>query len=171
MRKAFPSAIAALTVAVVLSACGGGGDSDFVFEDEDPTPSNRSGSVVVAGSTTAAINGTYASSTVSLNAVEKFDPIGSDPELCRFRFDRLDQAGTDRRMNGDIRYQPGTPTVRVMFISINNTEYSLDEPTGASVDRANDEVDFAGARLTSGSGDTISLTGSIPMRDNRPEGC
>ncbi|RYF34907.1 MAG: hypothetical protein EOO21_04435 [Comamonadaceae bacterium] len=172
MTRNFSLAAVALASAVLLSACGGGGgDSDIVFENEDPEASEQSGSVVVAGADPAALNGVYANDAVYLNAVEKVNPIGSDPELCRYRFSRLDQAGTARSMTGDIRYQPGTPTVRVMFISINDTEYTLNEPVGASVDRTNDEVDFAGARLTSRSGDVITLTGSIPMRDDRPEGC
>lgn len=170
MKRSFSHVLAAVSVVVLLAACGGGGDSDIVFEDEDPEPSGRSGSVTLAGSAAAARNGIYASTNVHLNAVEKFDPIGGDPELCRFRFGRLAKAGSNLVMNGDIRYQPGTPTIRVMFVSINGVEYSLDEPVG-TVDRTNDEVDLAGARLTSGNGDTIALTGSIPMRDNRPEGC
>ncbi|MDB5751112.1 MAG: hypothetical protein JWP65_1533 [Ramlibacter sp.] len=172
MKRSFPSVFAAVTAAVMLAACGGsGGDSDFVFEDENPEASNRSGSVAVAGSATAALNGVYASNNVFLNAVEKVNPIGSDPELCRFRFSRLEQAGTARVISGDVRYQPGTPTIRVMFIAINNVDYSLVEPAG-TVDRVNDEIDLAGARFSTGAGgDTITLTGSIPMRDNRPQGC
>ena len=168
MKSSIPSVLAALSAAVVLTACGGGGGPIFV--DKDPESSGRSGSVTVAGSATAARNGVYASNDVHLNEVEKVNPFGGDPELCRFRFGRLVQAGTQFVMNGDIRYQPGTNTVRVMFISINEVEYSLGNPVG-TVDRLNDEIDFAAAPLTSSTGETITLTGSIPMRDNRPEGC
>ncbi|MGV3570956.1 MAG: hypothetical protein ACO1PB_10185 [Ramlibacter sp.] len=175
MKRSLTLAATALSVAVLLAACGGGGgDSDIVFEDEDPERSEQSGSVVVGGAATAAVNGVYANDTVYLNAVEKVNPPGSDPELCRYRFARLNQAGSDYVMEGDIRYQPGTPTVRVMFVTINDgtrtVDYSLDEPVGATVDRTNNEVDFAGARLSNET-DTITLTGSIPMRDDRPEGC
>lgn len=169
MKRSIPSVLAALSAAVVLAACGGG-DGGPIFEDDDPVASGLSGSVTVAGSATAARNGIYASNDVHLNEVEKVDPIGEDPELCRFRFGRLNQTGGPLVMNGDIRYQPGTPTVKVMFISINDVEYSLTQEVG-TVDRTNDEIDFAGAPLTSSTGDTIILTGSIPMRDARPEGC
>lgn len=171
MKRSFHLAAAALAASVLLAACGGGGDSDIVFEDDDPTQSEQSGSVLVAGSGTAVRNGTYASRAVFLNDVEKFNPVGSAPELCRYRFSRLDQTGTDADMEGDIRYQPGTNTVREMFVRIYDVDYSLSEPTGASVNRALDRVDFTGASLRNDRGDTITLTGSIPMRDDRPEGC
>jgi ABC-type glycerol-3-phosphate transport system substrate-binding protein len=179
MKRSLNLAAAALATALLLAACGGGGSdsSDLVFEDEDPEQSEQSGSVTLAGST-AARNGVYSSTATFLNQVEKRNPIGGDPELCRYRFARLDQAADGLTMSGDIRYQPGTNTVRVMFITIQKTnddsrkvEYSLPESVLNAVDRTNDEIDFAGAELRSSSGERITLTGSIPMRDERPEGC
>lgn len=179
MNKPFSAALAAVAVAAMLTACGGGGDSDF-FDNEDPEPSNRSGSVTVVGAENAALNGVYASDNVYLNDVEKVDPIGSDPELCRFRFDRLVQAGGNRLISGDVRYQPGTNIVRVMFLAIkdrngsNGIEYSLpddaDELQGA-VNRPSNRIDLVNIRMESGSGDEITVTGNIPMRSDRPEGC
>lgn len=175
MKRSLNLAATALSVAVLLAACGGGGGSnDFFFEDKDPERSEQSGSVTLLGATSAGLNGIYANTNVYLNAVEKVNPPGSDPELCRYRFARMNQVGGTNVMEGDIRYQPGTPTVRVMFITINDgtrtVDYSLDEPVGATVDRANNEVDFVGAEFSNSTG-TITLTGSIPMRDDRPEGC
>lgn len=181
MKKSFSAVLAAVAAAALLTACGGGGDSDVVFEDEEPESSGRNGSVVLASSDRAGFDGTYANTDVRLNEVEKFNPVGSDPELCRYRFDRLVKPADTRFVKGDIRYQPGTPTVRVMFITVyrdqdvTGVEYSLDEPTGATVNRTTNQVNFAGARFTStntaGARDTITLTGNIPMLDNRPEGC
>lgn len=170
MKRNFTAALAALSVSVLLAACGGN-DNGFVFEDEDPESSNLSGSLTIAGSSTAVFNGVYASNDVHLNQVEKVNPIGGDPELCRFRFDNIVQAGSGRVMNGDVRYQPGNPNVRVMFIALNgDPEYALDDAVG-TVDRANDRIVFTAAPMTSGNGDTIELSGTLPMRDARPEGC
>jgi hypothetical protein len=50
----------------------------------------------------------------------------------------------------------------------------MDNSTGATVDRSNNVVTFSGALLnsTQGSGQTITLTGSVPIRsENKPEGC
>ena len=167
MKKPIPAAVLALAAAALLAACGGGGD------DDDPFPTTRNGAVTVTSATDSQFNGVYASNTVSLNEVVKFNPIGGDPETCRFRFSGLQQAGANRLMDGDIRYIPGNNEVRTTFVSINGVEYRLQGTPGASVDRANDEIDYTGAVLTStaGSGATITLTGSIPMLGGRPEGC
>lgn len=171
MKKLLASGSVALAAAVLLSACGGGGDP--FYEDEDPSPSSRSGSVAVSSASDVALNGVYASTTVALNEVEKVNPIGGNPETCRFRFDGLRQVGTDRLLNGDIRYIPGTDEVRLTFIGIGGADYALEGTAGASVDRAGNEIDFAGAvlRASNGSGRTVTLTGSVPMREGRPEGC
>lgn len=173
MKGFLPSTIAAAAAAVLLAACGGGGDSDIIFEDDDPTATTRNATVLVAAASDGSLNGTYSSTGIWLNNVEKVNPIGGDPELCRYRFSGLQQTGTDRVMSGDIRYIPGNTEVRVTFVSINGTEFRLQGSTGAAVDRTNDEVDYTGAVLTStqGTGATITLTGSIPMRPGRPEGC
>lgn len=160
----------ALASAGLLAACGGGdGDGD----SGDPSPTARGASVVVSAAGDTALNGTYSSSTVSLNEVEKFNPVGGEPETCRFRFSGLQQTGSTRLMDGDIRYIPGTTETRVTFVSINGVEFRLQGTTGAVVDKGASEIDYNGAVLTStqGSGQTITLTGSIPMRTGRPEGC
>ncbi|TWO70560.1 hypothetical protein FN976_13420 [Caenimonas sedimenti] len=166
MNKFAARSFALVAVAAALSACGGG-------DDNEPFPSALNAQVAVASGTEAALNGTYSSNTVSINDVEKFNPIGGDPETCRFRFSGLQQTGSSRLMDGDIRYIPGTNELRVTFISINGTEFRLQGTAQAAVDKVNNEIDYTGATLTStqGTGATITLSGSIPMRGNRPEGC
>jgi hypothetical protein len=168
MRIASPS-LAVLSFAALLSACGGGGD----FQNE-PHPSGRSGALAVSGAGDAVLNGLYAAADVQLNDVVKFNPIGGDPETCRTHFSGLVQTPGGRMMDGDIRYLPGTNLLRVTFVSINTIEFKMDNSTGGAVDRGNNVITFAGAVLTStqGSGQTITLTGSVPIRaENKPEGC
>jgi hypothetical protein len=164
------SSILALSTLALLSACGGGGGD---FENE-PRSSGRSGSVAVTAAADATLNGTYASSDVALNDVVKVNPIGGEPETCRSRFSGLRQTGSTRMMDGDIRYIPGTSEVRVTFVSIDTIEFRLQGTAGASVDRASNVVTYTGAVLTStqGTGSSITLTGTIPIRaENKPEGC
>lgn len=166
MKKPNPAWILALATPLLLVACGGG-------DDDDPTPTPLAAVVTVTAASDVQLNGVYASNSISLNEMIKFNPIGGEPETCRFRFAGLQQAGTNRLMDGDIRYIPGTNELRVTFVSINGIEFRLQGTAGATVDRANDEIDYAGAVLssTSGNGATITLTGSIPMLGGRPEGC
>jgi len=167
MRTLCKSAFTALAIAGLLSACGDGGD------DDDPAPTAINASVGVSAAGDAALNGTYSSNTIALSEVDKVNPIGGDPETCRFRFSGLQQAGTSRLMDGDIRYIPGTNELRTTFVSIAGTEFRLQGTANAAVDHTNNEVDYTGATLvsTQGTGQTITLTGSIPMLGGRPEGC
>lgn len=171
MKKLSVRAFVLLSVAAALTACGG--DDDDVFDNNDPTPTALSASVAVSSATQASLNGVYSSTTIALNEVRKVNPIGGDPETCRFRFSGLRQAGSSQLMDGDIRYIPGNPEIRVAFVSISGVEFRLQGSANAAADRANNEIDFNGATLTStqGTGATIVLTGSIPMRSPRPEGC
>jgi hypothetical protein len=172
MSHPLRSILSVLSVSVLLAACGGG-DEGAIVDESNPSPTALSASVTVAASTNAALNGVYSTNTVSLNNVTKVNPIGGDPETCRFRFSGLRQAGTTRTMDGDIRYIPGTNDTRTVFVSIDTIEYRLVGTVGASVDRANNRVNFTNAVLgsTQSTGATINLTGSIPMLGNRPEGC
>jgi hypothetical protein len=164
----FPArTLALIAVAAALSACGGSDDND------DPTPTAANASVLISAATDAVLNGTYSSNTVALNNVSKFNPIGGDPETCRFRFSGLQQQGSSRLMDGDIRYIPGTNELRTTFISMNGVEFRLSGTAQAAVDKINNEIDFTGATLTStqNATGTVMLTGSIPMKGGRPEGC
>jgi len=171
MRNVKPSMLA-VGVAVLLAACGGGDEGVFV-EDKDPEPTTTDATVVVTGADDSALNGIYTTDGILLNRVTKVNPIGGDPETCRFRFSGPKSATSGRVMGGDIRYRPGTDNLEVAFIAINGVEFRLQGTRGARVDRGDDEIDFTGAELTStaGTGNTITLTGSIPMLPNRPGGC
>lgn len=149
---------------LVLSGCGGGSD--------DPEPTPIGATLTVTNATSATFNGVYTTSSVNLAEVEKINPIGGDPEVCSFRFSGLEKAGGST-MSGDIRYIPGTNALRVIFVSIGGIEFVSRDATNAAVDRANNEVDLAGKVLTASTGvaSTITLSGSMPMRSGRPEGC
>jgi hypothetical protein len=76
-------------------------------------------------------------------------------------------------MNGDIRYIPDTNNLHVVFIAIDGIEFSSHDTVNAAVDRPNNKVDFSGKVLPASTGvaSTITLSGSVPMRGNRPAGC
>jgi hypothetical protein len=152
-----------VALGLLLSACGGGSDNPVV------TPIGAT--LTVTAATNASFNGVYTSNTVSLAAVEKVNPIGSEPEVCSFRFSGL--AGPGGGMDGDVRYLPGTNSLRVIFVSINGIEFSSHDATNAAVDRPNNAVDFNGKVLPASTSvaSSITLSGSLPMRGNRPEGC
>jgi hypothetical protein len=171
MRVLASSALA-LSLAVLLAACGGD-DEGVIVDERDPSSSGRAASVTVPAASNAVLIGTYATTDIFLNNVTKVNPIGGDPETCRFRFDRLTQQVGARNMNGDIRYIPGSTEVRTTFVAIDTVEFRLQGTTGASVDRANNRIVYTNAVLTStqGTGQTITLSGAIPMLPNRPEGC
>lgn len=148
----------------LVPGCGGGSD--------DPEPTPIGATLAVTSATNAAFNGVYTTDTVALAAVEKINPIGSEPEVCSFRFSGL-RSPSGGAMDGDIRYLPGTNSLRVVFVSINGFEFVSREFANASVDRANNEIDFTGKVLTASTDvpSNITLTGSMPMRAGRPEGC
>jgi hypothetical protein len=155
---------------LLLSGCGGGG-GDF---QNDPRASGRAASATVAGAADTSLNGLYATNDVFLNDVEKVNPIGGEPETCRFRFSNLPKAGSTQVMDGEIRYIPGTSEARVSVVSINTIEFRLVGTTGATVDRTNNVINYNNAVFTSTqvAGRTLTLTGSIPIRgENKPEGC
>ena len=173
MKNTLRYSVLAFGLAGLLSACGGG-DEGIVVENKEPTPTGASASGTVAGATAAdtVLNGAYATSSINLNNVTKVNPIG-EHETCRFRFSGLQQVGSDRLMDGDLRYLPGTNAMDTTFVSIATVEFKLTGTAGAVVDKPNNQVVFTGAVLTStqDTGRSITLTATIPIRGNRPEGC
>lgn len=175
MNKNIARAAGVLTLAFILSACGGG-DEGPIVEQKDPSPSGKPATMTVAAATGADLgyNGVYTTSEIWLNDVVRVNPVGGAPETCRFNFSHLPQVGTSSGMTGDIRYFPSSAELNVAFISIDSTEFSIEGTTNAvTIDRAGDRVVFTGAVLksTQGTGRTITLTGAIPMRGDRPENC
>lgn len=166
------SSVLTLSLVALLAGCGGS-DEGIIVDDRDPTASGLSASLTVTSASNVALNGLYSTDNVFLNNVTKVNPIGGDPETCRFRFSNLQQQGSTRSLKGDVRYIPGTDDLRTTFIDIDTIGFVLEGTTGARVDRANNRVVFAGAVLTStqGTGQTITLNGAVPMRGDRPEGC
>lgn len=165
----------AAALAVLLTACGGGDDEGIFVDEKDPSASGLPASVTVVSPGNATLSGIYSTSNIFLNNVTKVDPIGEPVEQCRFRFSDLAQqvTGSTRRMDGDIRYLPGTNALDSTVVSIATIEFKMIGTNGAIVDKANDRVTYNGAVLTStqGTGQSITLTGSIPMLRDRPEGC
>jgi hypothetical protein len=154
----------AIVLGLLLSGCGGGSG--------DPEPTPIGATLAVTGATNPSFNGVYSTRTLSLAAVEKINPIGSEPEVCSFKFSGL-QSTSGAAMNGDIRYIPGTNALRVIFVAINGIEFVSRDTTNAAVDRPNNEIDLTAKVLTASTGvaSTLTVTGSVPMRPNRPEGC
>lgn len=173
MKKTASHLLAVVAVAALVSACGGG-DEGVIVDEREPTPSGTAAILTVTSATEPTLNGIYSTNNVALNNVTKRNPIGGDPETCRFRFSGLVQGGSGPRlMDGDIRYIPGNSNLNATFISINAVEFRLVGTTGAQVDRNNNRVVYAGAVLTStqATGGSITVTGAIPMLGDRPEGC
>jgi len=154
----------ALAFGALLAGCGGGSDS--------PEPTPIGATLTVSAATNPGFNGVYTTSAINLAEVVKVNPIGSEPEVCSFRFSGLGSA-SGLGMDGDIRYLPGTNALHVVFVAINGFEFSSRDTLNAGVDRANNKIDFAAKVLAASTGvaSTITLTGSVPMRGGRPEGC
>jgi hypothetical protein len=174
--------VLAFAIAALLSACGGGsvaiGDfgGDDPFDLHPPRSSGRPASVTVDAATEPAFVGLYSATDVPVTSVLRFFPQDGDPETCRFRFIGLQQqqSRVERVMDGEIRYLPNTSELRTAFVVINTLEFRHDGTSGATVDRANNLVTFDDAvfRSTQGSNDTVTVTGSIPLRNEaKPAGC
>lgn len=151
---------------LLVSACGGG-DSN---SPDDLVPTGRAATVVVSNASSPALNGTYSTTSINLTQVVKVNPIGGDPEVCKFRFSGLQGPG-GVFMDGDVRYLPGTTALRAMFASIAGVQFSSDNTTNATVDKPNNEIDFAAKVFNPGTPSSITVTGSIPLPLGRPEGC
>lgn len=177
MHSVVRSLLAPALCAALLTACGGGisfsfGDGDDDFADLDPFPSGRSATLTVSQASLPPLEGSYGSTNVMLSDVLLFFATSRDPQTCRFRFDGLLQSPGDRRMDGEVRYLPGTSQLRTTFVFIDGIEYRLDGSAGASVDRDTGRVRYDAAVLRSpGSTQQVTLTGSLPLRGSRPSGC
>jgi hypothetical protein len=161
--------------AALLAGCGGGitffvGDDDDHDHDWESAFSGRSASIVVDG-TENRLDGTWSTSDTEITQVRR-DSVLQDPDVCRFQFYGLRQQGETRFLDGEVRYLPDTGAPRTVFIGIGPREYRLDGGPW-TVSRANDRVNLNGAVAQSLQvpGETITLTGSIPLPRDRPTGC
>ncbi|NMM77693.1 hypothetical protein B2J88_20985 [Rhodococcus sp. SRB_17] len=157
---------ATAAASVLLAACGGGNDSD-------PTPSNEPGVLTVTASTLGGINGIYGNGALNLTDVEKKNPIGSQPEVCTFKFDGANKVAADTTAFGDIRYQPNANVLYAAFLTFSGKEYAIASSDNTVVARDRDQVRFENTAMTAtdGSNNTIRVNGIVPMRTNRPAGC
>lgn len=174
-----PSMVRSVLVPVLagaLAGCGGGvsfffGDDDWWEPGWDAGFSGRAASLAV-DATEEALDGTWSTRDTELTQVLRFAATGSEPQTCRFQFYGLRQEGQDRSLDGEVRYLPDSFVRRTVFIGIGQREYRLD---GGNwwVDRANERVVFDGALLRSldGAGETLSLTGDVPLPRWRETGC
>src|SRR5512140_971414 len=160
----FKVAAPVVALGFLLAGCGGGSG--------DPEPTPIGATLTVTAATSPNFNGVYTTPAISLAEVVKRPRLDNEPETCAFKFSGPAKAD-GATMNGDIRYIPANYAMNVVFVSINGFEFQSHESAKALVDLVNNKVDFAGYTLTSSTGvaSTITLTGSVPMRGGRPEGC
>lgn len=153
--------------ACVLAACGGG---------DDPDPTNRVATLTVSNATTASLNGIY-SGTLSLSDVQTIARVGAT-DACEFTFDNLKKS-TDSTVTvqGRIRYIKDSNTLNEYSVTITGNgaapAFARADGVGTSVDRANNQIVFAGsvASSTDTSSSTVTLTGNVPLQFSRPSGC
>lgn len=173
--------LSALLAAGLLSGCGGGvsvgffdDDDDDVFIDDRAFPSGRPASMTVQAATDPQVVGTYARDNVRLTSVFRFSARGGTPETCRFQFEDLLEPTTRLSMSGEIQYLPGTDTVHASFLVVDFREYRVVGSGAVTLDRAANSIAFNQAVLaaTVGTGQQITVTGTIPMRNElKPVGC
>jgi hypothetical protein len=171
------SLLAALLAAALLAGCGDGFDDLFDTDDAffgRRLASGRPATLAVSGASDARLNGSYASADLRLTKIFWFLARGSTPETCRFRFEGLRQAGSDRALHGEIRYQRHATKVRTAIVTLGAQEFRAEREEIGRVDTAGNAIVIDGAVLTAtdGTGQVVTLRGSLPMR-NAPKaaGC
>lgn len=167
-----------LSAALVLAlAAWGGGISVSIGDDDedffaDPRPSGRAASVQVTAASDASLDGTYAATDPWVGSVLRFSEVG--PDSCEFSFQGLQRQspGGGRLMRGTVRYEAGSGEVLATVIFIGEVRYRAEG--GAVLDRGANAVDYPGVvfRTGGGLGESLTLSGAIPMRnDGKPHGC
>jgi hypothetical protein len=181
MKSLVRALLPTVFAAGLLSACGGGlsvgifdDDDDDLFIDDRAFLSGRPASMTVQAATDPRVVGTYARDNVRLTQVFRFSARGATPETCRFQFEDLLEPTTRLTMSGEIQYLPGTDTVHASFLVVDFREYRVAGSGAVNLDRANNAIQFNQAVLTAtaGTGQQITVTGTVPMRnDLKPVGC
>ncbi|CAN5558683.1 hypothetical protein BH11PSE7_BH11PSE7_12420 [soil metagenome] len=164
MKLSFKTLALCGAVATMLAACGGG---------DSPTTTDLSSLITVSAASDATFNGAYGTTTTGLSDVQTIHRVGAT-DACEFTFDALVKTGnTTVSMNGTVDYTKDATTLSGLGININGVTYSTANGANTSVDRAANQIRFTGRALDSDAADTntLVLTGSVPMRGNRPGGC
>ncbi len=159
--KTLPLVASALLVSL-LAACGGGGD--------DPDPTNYDSAFAISSATNSDLNGAYANANTPLSGVNKLERIGAT-DACVFSFENIPRVGGGAVAEGAIEYLVDTTQAHRVTMKLAGVTYEASPPVGnSSVSKSGNRVNFAGTVLTSGS-NSITLSGFIPMRTDRPAGC
>ncbi|MBC7377246.1 MAG: hypothetical protein H7346_07385 [Burkholderiaceae bacterium] len=166
MKLSFKTLALCGAVATLLAACGGG---------DAPTTTDLSSAVTVSAASDTTLNGVYSTTNTGLSDVQKIRRIGAT-DACEFTFDALVKTGNSTvSMTGTVDYTADTSSTLLsgLAVGINNVFYSTADGSGTVVDRAANQVRFTAKTLNAVAAGTSTLvvTGSLPMRGNRPSGC
>lgn len=153
--------ISSVLLASLLAACGGGGD--------DPDPTNLNSAFTITSATDATLNGAYGSSNTPLSGVNKLERIGST-DSCSFTFENIPRLAGGAVAKGSVEYLVDSTTVRRLVLELGGGTYETTTVGTSTVSRANNNVSFAASVLSAGT-PTVTITGTIPMRSDRPSGC
>jgi hypothetical protein len=164
MKPALFKLAASAALIAVLAACGGG--------DEDPEPTDQDAILTLTSATDANIEGIYGTSNINLSEVVKTERAGTDD--CSFVYDGVKRA-TDAAatLSGRIEYQDNSNAVQNFRITVAGKTYATADPGNTSVDRTSNRVRVTSKQLTQEAGGTATVTvsGIVPMRGSRPDGC
>lgn len=172
------SVLVPFLLAGALAGCGGGisfvvGDDDDDWWDPgwDSVFSGRTATLDVNASDDV-LDGTWSTGNTELTQVRRFGETGGEPETCRFQFYGLRQQGEGRFLDGEVRYLPDAFIRRTVFVGIGRGGWRLDGGDWR-IDHANERVVFDGAVLRSldDAGETLTLTGRVPLPRARANGC
>jgi len=161
--------------AALLAGCGGG--VSFHVGDDDGSPfwdfffTGRTAELAV-DATDDRLDGTWSTPDTEVTQVARFGATAQQPETCRFQFYALRQQGEFRFLDGEVRYAADTGAPRTVFIGIGPRVYRLDEGRWL-LNHTTQRVVFRGAvaQSTSVPGESITLTGFVPLPERRAAGC
>ncbi len=155
------SLVSSALLVSLLAACGGGGD--------DPDPTSYNSAFTITSATDSTLNGVYGSANTPLSGVNKLERIGAT-DSCSFAFENIPRLGGGAIAEGSVEYLVNTDSVRRLVLKLAGGTYETTVVGSSSVSRANNNVTFTGSVLSAGT-PTVTITGTIPMRTDRPSGC
>lgn len=145
----------------LLAACGGAGD--------DPDPTNYDSAFTITSASDSAVNGVYGNANTPLSGVNKLERVGAS-DSCVFSFENIPRTGGGAVAEGSVEYIVDTNTVHRLTLKLAGTTYEATPVADSSVSRTGNRVNFVGSVLSAGT-PTVTITGAIPMRTDRPSGC